>query len=190
LAGQTVKFNGAAWVCDPPRFVDNGNGTISDNQTGLVWEKKLAADGSQGGSCNDGTQANRSIHCVNNAYQWSTNLNDPNGALFTDFLARINTELSTSADGSTVADVCFAGHCDWRAPNIAELRTILLAQFPCGTSPCIDPIFGPTISSSYWSSTTFASNPGGAWFVHFTSGNVGSFNKDDFVRVRAVRGGR
>ena len=52
-AGQTVLFDGTDWVCDPPsRFVDNGNGTISDNQTGLVWEKKLAADGSQGGNCN------------------------------------------------------------------------------------------------------------------------------------------
>ena len=41
LAGQTVKFNGTAWVCDPPRLVDNGNGTITDNQTGLMWEKSM-----------------------------------------------------------------------------------------------------------------------------------------------------
>jgi len=31
-----------------------------------------------------------------------------------------------------------------RASNIAELLTILLSQYPCGTNPCIDPIFGPT----------------------------------------------
>ncbi len=29
----------------PTRFVDNGDGTICDHQTGLMWEKKDAADG-------------------------------------------------------------------------------------------------------------------------------------------------
>jgi len=46
-----------------------------------------------------------------------------------------------------------------RAPNIAELRTILLSQYPCRTNPCIDPIFGPT-QAFYWSSTTLANFPG------------------------------
>jgi len=30
--------------CTNSRFVDNGNGTITDNQTGLIWEKK-SSDG-------------------------------------------------------------------------------------------------------------------------------------------------
>ena len=29
------------------RFVDNGDGTISDLQTGLMWEKKSASDNTQ-----------------------------------------------------------------------------------------------------------------------------------------------
>lgn len=97
--GQVTIFKQGQWTCadskeSPPRFVDNGNGTVTDNQTGLMWEKKLPDDGSQGGNCTNGTQTNRSIHCVNNTYQWSTNLADPNGSLFTDFLARINTTLA------------------------------------------------------------------------------------------------
>ena len=179
-AGQTVKFNGTAWVCDPPRFVDNGDGTISDNQTGLMWEKKTACTGA---SATD-------IHCVNNTYQWSSSGTAADGALFTDFLARLNTKLSTSSDGgSTVADVCFAGHCDWRIPNIAELRTILLAS--CSSGPCIDAIFGPTAASFYWSSTTPAKFSDFAFFVYFVDGFVGFDDKTDFFDfARAVRGGR
>jgi len=105
-------------------------------------------------------------------------------------LDRINKALSTSDDGSTVADVCFAGHCDWRVPNIAELRTILLAICPGGVSPCIDSIFEPTQGSRYWSSTTDASFPCFAWVVGFDGGVVGFVGKDNGFFARAVRGGR
>jgi hypothetical protein len=74
-----------------------------------------------------------------------------------------------SAGGTTISG-CFAGHCDWRLPTSAELQTILLAPFPCGTNPCIDPIFGPTQSFDYWSATTFAGNPLSAWNVTFSDG--------------------
>ena len=68
----------------------------------------------------------------------------------------------------------FAGHNDWRLPSELgcngpgvwgppgytcgssdphELETILLEPYGCGTSPCIDPIFGPTASNRYWSSS-------------------------------------
>lgn len=185
-AGQTLKFDGTGWVCDPPaRFVDNGDGTITDNQTGLMWEKKLAADGSDGGNCDDAIQANRSRHCVNNTYAWSNNLNNPNGPLFADFLASINTELSTSFNGSTI-DI--AGYQDWRIPNIAELRTIVEAI--CPIAPCIDPIFGATDSALYWSSTTSAISPVNAWGVHFVGGGAGQAGKAGINRARAVRGGR
>jgi hypothetical protein len=177
----------------PPRLVDNGDGTITDNLTGLMWEKKLSADGSQGGNCT-ADQASRSIHCVNNLYHWSsTGLGDPDGRLFIEFLARINANLSHSNDGATVDDVCFAGHCDWRAPNIAELRTIRLAPFPCPIHPCTDPIFGPTQQSFYWSSTTLAGDPFKAWGVSFhvfSNGSVLNLNKGAFSAARAVRGGR
>lgn len=187
-AGQTVKFNGTAWVCDPPsRFVDNGNRTITDNQTGLVWEKKLAAN-DVGGNCADINQANRSAHCMNDLYTWSTNNLDPNGTLYTNFLANVN-DLVSPNDGTTTT--CFAGHCDWRVPTIGELRSILQAPFPlCPASLCIDPIFGPTQPSGYWSSTTFAFGAGDAWFVDFVFGSVLGAGKNFLVHARAVRGGR
>jgi hypothetical protein len=83
--GATVKRINDAWACDgpPPRYVDNGNGTISDNQTGLMWEKKT--DCSIAGD----------IHCVGNRYLW-TNSDDPsaviaNGPLFRSFWLVLTT---------------------------------------------------------------------------------------------------
>jgi hypothetical protein len=170
------------------RNYSGGVQTVYDNATGLEWAKKT---GSVGGAVICSTlPACPDPHNVNNVYQWAPSGTAANGPLFTNFLARINTALSTSSDGSTVADVCFAGHCDWRIPNIAELRTILLTQFPCSTSPCIDPIFGPTSAFFYWSSTTFAGNPGSAWDVFFNDGGVGFGGKGNGGFARAVRGGR
>ena len=56
--------------------------------------------------------------------------------------------------------------------------------------PAIDPVFG-ALSFFYWSSTSRAGFPGGAWFVHFGRGVVGLVNFDEafFGYVRAVRSG-
>jgi hypothetical protein len=49
-------------------------------------------------------------------------------------------------------NVYFSLNADWRLPTVAELQTILSEPFPCTTSPCIAPIFGPTIANDdYWS---------------------------------------
>jgi len=71
----------------------------------------------------------------------------------------------------------------------AELETILLVPYPCGTSPCIDPIFGPTAANDYWSATTGAGNPALAWAVSFINGAVFSGYKYYAGDVRAVRSG-
>ncbi len=41
----TATFTFTATFTPAPRFVDNGDGTITDNQTGLMWEKKDQAGG-------------------------------------------------------------------------------------------------------------------------------------------------
>jgi hypothetical protein len=81
----------------------------------------------------------------------------------------------------------FAGHDDWRLPNVRELQSIVDYG---RIDPSIDPVFG-AFSDEYWSSTTSAFFPDLAWSVSFFSGVVG-VNADGkgFRRyVRAVRPG-
>ena len=146
----------------PPRFVDNGDGTVTDNKTGLMWEKK--------------TDSN-----VNDYYTWSSNGTAADGTLFTSFLATMRCDIS--ADGSCG----LAGHYDWRIPNISELQTIV----DCSKPNCLDPIFGPTPAQSlYWSASTNANDPTLTWNVDVVSGLVVGDIKVLTDHVRAVRGGR
>ncbi len=89
----------------PPgaRFVDNGDGTISDNVTGLTWEKKSMDGG---------------VHDRFKFYRWSTEFGSdtPDGTVFTEFLASLNC---TGEGMGTCAPL--AGHRDWRLPELAEL---------------------------------------------------------------------
>jgi Protein of unknown function (DUF1566) len=146
-------------------YKDNGDGTITDNNTKLMWEKKS----------DDGT-----IHDKDTTYTWDN--------AFAVHVARLN------------AGSGFAGHTDWRLPNVKELQSIV----NYGTfSPAVSLAFNTncvagtttiltgscTAASFYWSSTTDAKVPTGAWLVSFGFGNVFAFGKSDGLRVRAVRGG-
>jgi hypothetical protein len=163
-------------------YLDNGDGTVSDLNNGLVWEKKAV-------TC-------AGSHCFSDAFTWCsgtfpncTNSADPpDGTAFTTFLYGLNG--GTSPDGVATSG-CFTGHCDWRVPTIEELRGIVdVSAAGCGSgSPCIDPVFGPTQALDYWSATTDARVPTFAWLVFFTSGTGVTGSKTFNHYVRAVRGG-
>jgi hypothetical protein len=169
------------------RYKDNKDGTITDRNTELVWEKKS----------DDGDI----LHDKDNTYTWSGG----SGDTIWDWLEDINAEGGTG----------FAGHNDWRIPNVRELLSIVhyeelgpavSSEFNTNCVPGATVITGScTVSSAppepprlvYWSSTTFLPFPGGppgrtAWVVNFFFGTaeVGFDKTESLGRyVRAVRGG-
>jgi hypothetical protein len=167
-------------------FRDNGDGTVSDLDTGLMWEKKVGSVSDDSFFCPRDPECGN-VHNVNDRYRWSLRQDGhgdaPDGPAFTDFLATLNRDLSKNGDEITG---CFAKHCDWRLPNIDELKTIVdrRTQYPS-----IDAIFGPTRSDAYWSATTQTDDKRFAWAVVFRDGDALSFNKAGHLFVRAVRGG-
>jgi hypothetical protein len=206
----TAEANATALQLAGTRFVDNGDGTVTDTQTGLMWEKKTprecvftpvpgfpiacmtdndCVNNGGGGVCTCGSDP----HCVLATYAWSTGTNKPDGTAFTTFLYGLNG--GTSPDG-VVTSGCFTGHCDWRLPTVEELRGIVdFSAAGCAMGgPCIDPTFGPTQPDLYWSATTEAgfSPPDVSVWMGFFGDNMAAFDSlkiDNRWYIRAVRGG-
>lgn len=154
-----------------PRFRDNGDGTITDTDTDLMWEKKSDDGG---------------IHDKDLQLAWSFDGSQPNGAVFTTFLATLNAGR-------------FAGHRDWRLPTRDELQTIVDLDAGNG-NPTVPPEFDDdcrlgcnvqncscTRALNYWTATTYAQNNQQAYYVLFNDGRSGVALKTLELFARAVR---
>ncbi|MDT8446583.1 MAG: DUF1566 domain-containing protein [bacterium] len=131
-------------------YTDNGDGTVTDNLSGLVWQRCSA--GLSGANCATGTAA---------TYTW--------------------------ADAGTYCTDNTAGlpGTGWRLPTKTELSWIVRSQ---GSAPFIDTTaFPATVSSDYWTSTSYALLTNSAWYVLFSSGDVPANNKASNFYVRCVR---
>ncbi len=137
--------------------------TITDSTTGLMWEK-LSDDGG--------------IHDQDNRYDWAN---------------------ATDVKVAALNAAGYAGYSDWRLPSIVELQSIINTGY---YAPAVSPAFNTgcapsctvlncscTISSLYWSSSTYADVPTSAWVVYFYVGNTDANYKTSSNYVRAVRGG-
>jgi hypothetical protein len=173
--GQTVSYapgdDGALRTGAPLRFRDNGDGTVTDESTGLVWEKKTDDGG---------------LHDKDKAFTW-----DPGTGSIWEWLAAVNAEGGSGLAGKT----------DWRIPNKKELESIVDAStfnpaLPAAFSSACTPGCGAATCSCtgslfhYWTSTSVAAAPTTfAWGMLPSSGAVqASSRKSAFGHVRAVRG--
>jgi len=149
----------------PRSFTDNGEGTVTDNATGLMWEK-LSDDGT--------------IHDYDNSYTWDDaiavkvqTLNATSFAGYADWRLPNSFELFTLADHGTfysATDDVFRVPCE---PGC-----------DVGVCSCTQP-------AAYWSSTPV---PGyivtKAYSIDFVFGLADSEHSfDELLHVRAVRGG-
>ena len=161
--GDTLA--GVAWPS--PRFIDNGDGTVTDMLTALVWLK----DGSCAGL--PGT--------------------DSLGRGFWDTALTAAASLSDGTCGLTDGSVTG----DWRLPTIKELGTLVDFEYSspaisnaAGTGQMTDgdPFSG--VDWSYWSSTSSADDATMGWYLVAAHGQIASTAKTANLFVWPVRGPR
>jgi hypothetical protein len=100
---------------------------------------------------------------------------------------------------ATLNATAFAGHTDWRLPNIIELQSLMdygvayptiSAPFNTGCVPGCSVLTCSCLHNDfYWSSSTHAWNHGDAWGGWFQNGVTTRQSKTNPMIVRAVRGG-
>jgi len=114
---------------------------------------------------------------------WTENANLPNESMTwqaaLEFVAEMN-----------VGSYLNFGYNDWRLPNPTELRSLIDYSQYNSAIPAGHP-FSNLQADAYWSSTTHARSPDGAWFVRMTDGRVDAdFKSENSYYVWPVRGGQ
>ena len=142
-----------------PRFTDNGNGTVTDNLTGLIWLKNANCFGVQ-------TWAN-ALLSANTLASGSCGLTDGSGVG--------NWRLPNLRELFSLINHAYAG-------------LALSNAAGTGKWTANDP-FTDVQSDAYWSSTTDADDALKAWRVGLDGGGVSSASKTATRYVWPVRGG-
>ena len=161
-AGQDAEYTSSnSFTCDmsTTSFTDNGDGTVTDNCTGLMWKK-----------CSEPDTSTTTCGGTHSTYTWANALGQCEG-------------------------LSFAGHADWRLPNIKELFSVVVEENPAisgvkalGAPYINQTVFPSTVSSNYWSSTTIPDDTSYALYVYFLIGYTSDGNKTNSRYVRCVRG--
>ena len=185
LKGQDAELKVGAEAT--PRFVINGDGTVTDSLTGLIWL--------------------RDAFCVGQALgnTWKEALG---------FIVELNASgtMASNSCGDTSNNGTF--QTDWHLPNVKELQSLLYYEHDMGATayPFLsnvagdgaysngDPFQKVQIDEAYWSSTNygyvFDDDPGvqanlidDALRINFADAVTDGTSKNSLQHVWAVRGG-
>ena len=142
------------------RYTDNGDGTISDAQTGLMW-MQCSYGQTYDGNDDDGDQiiceGSPTFGTWQQAFAWAADSNA----------------------NSTY------GYSDWRLPNIKELGSIV--DFGSAKPAINQNIFPNTASGPYWTSTPSRANVHQTIFIGFQAGDYGPSDRISNLYLRLVR---
>ena len=161
------------------RYVDCGNGTVTDNDTGLVW---LA-----------------NADCLDGGFDWFTAM---------DFVAGLSDKPAGSAaaaDDCGLSDGSSAG--EWRLPSFEEWEAMIADAATMGCAPritndsgddCWDAecvtagacSFSGVASDFYWSASTLVNQSSLAWFAPLFATEFPFASKTSLFSVWPVRGGQ
>ena len=165
--GQTTSYaagddgdlqEGVSWPS--PRFADNGDGTVTDHLTGLIWLKKG--------------------DCAGEARDWATALSDVE-SLNADGTINGKDCGDTSKEGTHQSD--------WRVPNRRELRSLIDFSRYSPPIQQGHP-FTNVRTGAYWTATSVSGSPQLAWFNDMWDGYAMYQDKlSVFGYVWPVRGG-
>ena len=146
LAGLLCALALPAWAA----FTDNGDGTITDSTTGLVWDKCSR------GQVWDNTTPPGTCTGTANSHTWAAALTE-----------------ATAANSAS-----HRGQADWRLPNRTELESLI--QINALSPAIDGTYFPATPNNSYWTSTSYAPSPANAWVVDFGDGDTYSYKTNTF----------
>ena len=104
-------------------------------------------------------------------------------------IAGVQDELNWNDTIDACEGLIYAGHSDWRCPNINEIMSLFFIN-PTGQQIDLD-FFKYIYNWYYWSSTTYFFNTTAAWITEFIYGLTYTAYKDTSeCLVIPVRGGR
>jgi hypothetical protein len=134
-------------------YTDNGDGTVLDTRTNLLWKRCAEGLVWDGATCSGSAQY----------FTWGDAL-------------------------SQAAASTYAGHSDWRLPNVKELMTLVEE---CRTLPAINPVIFPNAPSApAWTSTPTYLVQDTSWYVDFSTGySFYGQGRATLQAVMLVRGG-
>jgi len=154
-----------AGATEPPHYANNGDGTITDVVTTLMWQLDVPQlnTGCAVLPADAGPDATPGTTCtVQDSMNYCATL-----------------KLGGPGDGYT----------DWRLPSLIEMESLL--DYSVEETPLLSaPFLATAVDGQYWTSSVFWSNTAASWYVQFQSANSVTWgsNSSNADSVRCVRG--